>query len=172
MRSFKSVVLLQARTLQYAVEHGLNPIGIIHHLKFLATKAYAASYKPEAFIGYDERVRQKADREGISAFSDISHEDVLLHFCHKNVVFRKKSKKKSEGAKKKSGQKYCNNFNDAECSYKNCVFVHCSMIQTTEGRLARTSRDLNRIRLTSLLPRMLEMFASTLNRTILPVCLV
>lgn len=97
LSSFKSVILLQARTLLYVVEHGLD-----HHLKFWATKATAGSYKPEAFVGYDERVRQWAYREGISAFSDISREDVLLHFCHENVAYREKSKKKSEGAKKKS----------------------------------------------------------------------
>lgn len=127
LTSFESVILLQAKTLQYAVEHGLDPIGIIHHLKFLATKATAASYKPEAFIGYDDKVRQRADREGISAFADISHEDVLLHFCHENMVFRDKTKKKVEAGKKKSGQKYCNNYNDSECLYKNCVFLHRCM---------------------------------------------
>lgn len=127
LTSFESVILLQARSLLYAVEHGLDPIGIIHHLKFLATKATAATYKPEAFIGYDERVRQRACREGISAFTDISHEDVLLHFCHENMVYREKSKKKSEASKKKSGQKYCTNFNDTECLYKNCIFIHRCM---------------------------------------------
>ena len=54
-------------------------------------------YEPEAFIGYDESVRDRAGQSGPPAFSTIDHEDVLRFFSCENM--KQKGSQKKQNAK-------------------------------------------------------------------------
>lgn len=101
---------------------------LVHHLKFLATKAVKATYKPEAFILYDKAVRQRAAKTGLAAFGQVSQEEVVLQFCPENMVYKAKPGKKSDAPQsKKKTNSYCKHFNDDDCHFKGCVYAHRCM---------------------------------------------
>lgn len=120
--SFEMLMLVTANTMVYMLEHDLELDSIVHHLKFLATKATAARYKAEAFVNYDATVRHRVSRDGIQAFAEVSQEEVVLQFCQEHMLPKGKPVKKTELKKKTTN--YCRQYNDAECHYQNCIFSH------------------------------------------------
>lgn len=128
LKSFEALMLLSTRHVLYMLEHGVDPKELVHHMKFMASKAVLGHYKADAFISYDRVVRDRANREGVSAFANVLQEDVVLHFSPENMVPKpgKPSMKKSEPQKKKTGG-YCRNFNDGDCAYPRCIFLHRCM---------------------------------------------
>lgn len=120
--SFEMLMLVTANTMVYMLEHDLELDSIVHHLKFLASKATAARYKAEAFVNYDAIVRHRVTREGIHAFAEVSQEEVFLQFCQENMLPKYKVSKKPDMKKKTTN--YCRQYNDAECHYSNCIFAH------------------------------------------------
>lgn len=78
--SFEVLMLTTANTMIYMMERDLDVSTLVHHFKFLVTKAVAAHYKPEAFVNYDNAVCQCVARDGLPAFSDVSQEELVLQF--------------------------------------------------------------------------------------------
>lgn len=87
----------------------------------------AVQYKPAAFVNYDNAVRQRVAKDGLTAFSEVSQEEVVLQFCPENM--QPKFSKKGGGSKKL----YCHQYNDGECHYKHCIFAHKCMACNEAG---------------------------------------
>lgn len=128
LNSFEMLMLATANNLLYLLERDLDVSPLVHHFKFLATKAVRANYKPDAFVGYDNIVRQRVSKHGLAAFGEVSQEEVVLQFCPENMVYKGKSAKKSDSTQgKKKVNNYCKHFNDDECHYKACTYAHRCM---------------------------------------------
>lgn len=130
LRTFEGLVLMTSKHLLNMLEHGTDPTHLIHHLKFMATKATLGHYKHEAFLSYDRAVRQRATKEAGSAFSDVLQEDVVPHFSPENMLPKMPSKvsKTNAGVQKKKSAGYCRAFNDGDCPYgAKCIFSHRCM---------------------------------------------
>lgn len=56
--SFEMLMLTTANAMMYMLDCDMDISSLVHHFKFLAAKAVAAQYKPEAFVNYDSAVRQ------------------------------------------------------------------------------------------------------------------
>lgn len=127
LRTFECLMLMSSRHLVYLLEHGVDPTHLVHHIRFMATKATLGHYKLEAFISYDAVVRRRVAKEGMSAFSDVLQEDVVLHFSPENMIPKviKQAKKGDQAKKKSSG--YCKAFNDGDCAFAKCIFTHRCM---------------------------------------------
>lgn len=118
-------MLVTASTMIYLLDHDLDVSTLAHHFKFLATKATAAHYKPEAFTSDDNVLRHRVAKDGLQAFADVSQEEVVLQFCPENM-FPCKPVKKVEQKKKTSN--YCCQYNDAKWHYQNCIFAHRCLV--------------------------------------------
>lgn len=86
---FEMLMLMTANTMVYMLEHDLELDSILHHLKFLASKATAARYKAEAFVSYNAIVIHRVSCDGIQAFAEVSQEEVILQFCQENILLKK-----------------------------------------------------------------------------------
>lgn len=128
--SFEMLMLVTANTMTYLLDHDLDVSTLVHHFKFLAAKATAARYIPEAFVNYDSSVRHRVARDGLQAFADVSQEEVVLQFCPENMYPRKPVKKPEQ---KKKTSNYCRQYNDAECHYQNCIFAHRCLACDEQG---------------------------------------
>ena len=78
----------------------------------------------EAFIKYDQAVRERAGQHGPSTFGQVNQKDVMRFFCYDNVDSQKAAKSKGTATKKK-GDRICLPYNsEAGCAFKNCNFGH------------------------------------------------
>lgn len=130
MNSFEMLMLATANNMLYLLEKKMDLAPLVHHFKFLASKSVRATYKPDAFVSYDNIVRQRVAKHGLAAFGEVSQEEVVLQFCPENMVHRGKPGKKSDQSaqsKKKGSNGYCKHFNDDDCTYKACVYAHRCM---------------------------------------------
>lgn len=136
LRTFECLMLMSSRHLMYLLDHGTDPSPLVHHIKFMSAKATLGHYKPEAFITYDAVVRRRAAKVGLSAFADVLQEDVVLHFSPENMLPKpvKSSKKVDQSKKKSTG--YCRAYNEGDCPYTICIFVHRCMAceESSHGR--------------------------------------
>lgn len=93
-------------------EEGEDISGIISHGQYMAEKAAADVYIPDAFTGYDRFVRQVANRKGAKAFSTISELERRRFFNLEHYrevrAFRARNKNQSS-QKQKSGT--CRRYN-------------------------------------------------------------
>ena len=97
------------------------------HGLFMAEKAAKQVYDPVAFTMYDECVRERAGREGPTAFSKVEQEDVIRCFCYDNTKAAKAKEGSGKKASRQKSAKACNRFNDAGCASKSCMYTHkCS----------------------------------------------
>ena len=125
--SFERVVLIIFKTIAQLVENGGDVKGVVRHGLAMAEKAAKGVYKIEAFVKYDESVRERAGAVGPGAFGTVDQEDTLRFFSYDNVERAKSWKAgsgSSSGAGKKRSDKMCLKYNDQGCNAKSCYFVH------------------------------------------------
>ena len=123
--SFEKLMVITFKTLRQFLENKYDLKGLVRHGLSLTEKAAKDVYRPEAFVKYDESVRDRAAHDGPTAFNSVEQEDVLRFFCYDSV----KHKKTSGGASGKSGapqkrEKICLRYNDGGCTSKNCPYAH------------------------------------------------
>ena len=112
------------KTLQQVLELNKNVGGLVKHGLAMAEKASSGVYKVEAFISYDESVRERAGRSGPKTFGQVNHDDIMRFFCYDNVDKAKQAKTTPSTGKKKA-DRTCLRFNsEAGCLFKNCNFAY------------------------------------------------
>lgn len=121
--SFEGVILVAIRTIQAIYDSGEDPTPVIRHAEFLAKKASMIAYKPESYIGYDQRVRERANYQGITAFAEVAAEDIATYFCQEHMIARQ-SKAGRQQATVRKPKRTCINYNESSCSYKGCQYAH------------------------------------------------
>ena len=124
VNSFERLMLVHFKTMQLLLEMKHDVSGLVKHGIAMSEKAAKKVYEPEAFIVYDESVRERAGLVGPSAYGNVVQEDMLRFFsCEYMRRTRSIGKEKSQASKKKS-DKLCIRFNDNGCNAKSCAFVH------------------------------------------------
>ena len=98
--------------------------GVVKHGIAMAEKASKNVFEAEAFVLYDESVRERAGEVGPSAFSVVVQEDALRFFSCENMKKSRTTSKASTQSTKKKSDKLCIRFNDGGCSAENCHFLH------------------------------------------------
>ena len=132
----EQLMVIAFKTIIQLLDLGQDVRGVAKHGLFMAEKAAKQVYDPIAFTMYDECVRERAGRNGPSAFSTVEQEDVVRCFCHDNT----KASRAKEGSIKKSSRqksiKLCHRFDDTGCSSKSCMYTHrCSSCdESTHGK--------------------------------------
>lgn len=121
--SFEGVILVAIRTIQAVYESGNDPTPVLKHTEFLAKKASMISYKSDSYIGYDQRVRERASYQGIRAFAEVASEDIATYFCQEHMIPRQNRGGKQQTSARRQ-KRTCINFNETTCNYKSCVYAH------------------------------------------------
>lgn len=124
--SFEKIMVGTFRTLSQMLEDGEDVTGIISHGQYMAEKAAADVYIPDAFTGYDRYVRQVASRKGPKAFASMSELErsrfFNLEYYREVCAFRARNKSQ-QPQKQKTGT--CRRYNsDNGCFARNCLYVH------------------------------------------------
>ena len=109
MNDIDSLMMVPFRTMVELQEEGEDLSGIINHGLLLAEKSSKGVYNFEALLSYDEVVRKRAGRKGISEFKNVKQEEVMKHFCFDNSLGT--DQKKASKSKTKRSDKVCLRFN-------------------------------------------------------------
>ena len=105
------------KTIQQLLDAKYDVSGVVKHGLTMAEKASKKVFEVEAFLLYDESVRERAGEAGPTAFGHVNQEDSLRFFSAENM-------RKATNKAKKKGDKSCIRFNDGGCNSKSCYFVH------------------------------------------------
>ena len=127
IESFELLMVVTFKTIQQLMDAKYDVTGLVKHGLMMAEKASKKVFEVEAFLLYDESVRERAGETGPTAFGQVNQEDSLRFFSAENM--RKASYKAKPTASpgsqlKKRSDKLCIRYNDGGCSSKSCFFVH------------------------------------------------
>ena len=128
VESFELLMVVTFKTMEELLAMGKNVKGLVWHGLAMSEKAATGIYKVDAFVKYDESVRDRAGRFGPSTFGVVNQEDVMRHFCYDNAEASKTSKgssKASTSSTKRKTDKICLKYNGENgCNFKSCTFAH------------------------------------------------
>ena len=115
----------------------------------MSEKAATNVYKVDAFVKYDEAVRDRAGQEGPSTFGVVNQEDVLRYFCFDNAEPQRQSKAtaaaSSKTSTKKRLDKICLKYNNENgCNLKACTFKHNCIACEEPGHPRKECKALKR----------------------------
>ena len=125
--SFEKLMVVTFKTMEELMSLGKDVKGLVRHGLALSEKASTGIYKVDAFVKYNESVRDRAGRQGPSTFGEVNQEDVMRHFCYDNAETHRVGKLSSKApvAAKKRGEKICLKYNGENgCNFKSCTFKH------------------------------------------------
>ena len=138
-----SLMMVTFRTMMELQEEGEDVSGILQHGLLLAEKSSKGVYKFEALLSYDELVRKRAGREGLSEFGNVRQEEVMKHFCFDNSIATEQ--KKASKAKSKRAEKVCLRYNgDDGCVMKNCFYAHKCLACDDPGHPKRDCKNIKK----------------------------
>ena len=135
--SFESLMVITFKTIQQLADCKHDSTGVVKHGLTMAEKASKKVFKVDAFVRYDESVRERAGESGPAAFGQVVQEDTLRFFSVDNIDRSTyKSKPTASGQAKKKSEKLCIRFNDGGCSSKSCFFAHKCVVcdETSHGK--------------------------------------
>ena len=142
--SYEKLMVVTFKTLEQLVELNKDVKGLIRHGLAMSEKASAGVYKVNAFIQYDESVRERAGRHGPSTFGQVDQEDIMRFFCYDNVDKQKQAKSTGTVSKKKA-DRVCLRYNsEAGCLFKNCSFAHKCIACEEVGHARKDCRVLKK----------------------------
>ena len=143
IENFEALVAITFKTLRKLVDNKQEIKGLLRHGQTMAEKASKKVYHLDAFVKYDEAVRERAGRVGPTAFGTVIQEDVLTHFCYDNTIRARQQLKTNTKEKRPKSDKTCNRYNDSGCFSKTCNYQHkCqSCDQFGHGRRDCKSQD-------------------------------
>ena len=122
---FETLVVIMFKTIQQLLDAKYDVSGMVKHGLMMAEKVSKNVFELNAFLLYDESVRDRAGETGPTAFGQVYQEDSLRFFSADNM---KKSTPKTKagpsGHVKKRSDKLCIRLNDGGCISKSCFFVH------------------------------------------------
>ena len=122
--SFEKIMIVTFKTIEQLLNMGKDVKGLVRHGLALSEKASTGFYKVDAFVSYDDSVRERAGRQGPSTFGVVNQDDVMRYFCVDNAE-RSRNAKASQSTGKKKSDKVCLKFNsDTGCTFRFCNFVH------------------------------------------------
>ena len=125
VESFESLMVVTLKTIQQLADVKYDVSGVVKHGITMAEKAAKDVFEVEAFLLYDESVRERAGQLGPSAFGQVVQEDSIRFFSADNMKKTShKSKSAVGGQSKKRSDKLCIRFNDGGCNSKNCFYTH------------------------------------------------
>lgn len=130
---FEAVVLIAMRTIYELLDGGLDPSPIYKHIEFMSKKSLQCNYQPETFVLYDACVRERAAREGVSAFGKVDQCETAMYFSQENMIQRQNRTGKSQNQARKKSKQPCWSYNDSGCQYKNCSYGHFCAICEEAG---------------------------------------
>ena len=137
----ESVMMVTFRTMLEMQDDGEELSGILAHGLLLSEKSSKGVYKYEALLSYDESVRKRAGREGVSEFGNVKQEEVMRHFCFDNSIAT--DQKKASKPKSNKNDKVCLRYNgDEGCSVKNCFYAHRCLACDDPGHPKRECKNL------------------------------
>ena len=123
--TFEKLMVITFKTLRQFLENKYDIRGLVRHGLSLSEKAAKDVYRPEAFVRYDESVRDRAAHDGPSAFNSVEQEDVLRFFCYDSVKTKKAGTATStKGGSSQKKDKICLRYNDSGCTSKGCPYAH------------------------------------------------
>ena len=123
--SYEKLMVVTFRTMEQLQELNRDVKGLVKHGLAMSEKAATGVYKVDAFVRYDESVRERAGRQGPGTFGQVNHEDCLRFFCYDSVDKQKAKPSAGATSTKKRGDRTCLRYNgDTGCSFKNCSFAH------------------------------------------------
>ena len=139
-----SLMMVTFRTLLELKEEGEDVSGLLHHGLLLAEKSSKGVYKFDALLSYDEVVRKRAGRDGVSEFKNVKQEEVMKHFCFDNSVATEQ-KKSVKGKPKARAEKVCLRYNgDDGCTMKNCYYAHRCLACDDQGHPKRDCKNIKK----------------------------
>ena len=122
--SFEKIMIVTFKTMEQLLNMGKDVKGLVRHGLAMSEKASTGFYKVDAFVNYDDAVRERAGRQGPSTFGVVSQDDVMRYFCVDNAE-RSRNAKAPQTAGKKKSDKVCLKFtSEAGCTFRFCNFVH------------------------------------------------
>ena len=138
-----SLMMVTFRTMLELQEEGEDLSGLLQHGLLLAEKSSKGVYKFDALLSYDEVVRKRAGREGVSEFKNVRQEEVMKHFCFDNSVVTEL--KKPSKTKSKRAEKVCLRYNgDDGCTMKNCFYAHKCLACDDPGHAKRDCKNIKK----------------------------
>ena len=142
--SFEKLMVVTFKTLEQLLDLNKDVRGLVKHGLAMSEKASAGVYKVNAFIMYDESVRERAGRSGPSTFGQVDQEDIMRFFCYDNVD-KQKQLKSATAVSKKKADRTCLRYNgEAGCSFKNCSFAHKCIACEEMGHARKDCRVLKK----------------------------
>ena len=95
IENFAALVTITFKTLRKLAENKQEIKGLLRHGQTMAEKVSKKVYHLDAFVKYDEAVRERAGRVGPTAFGTVIQEDILTHFCYGNTIKARQQAKPS-----------------------------------------------------------------------------
>ena len=123
IENFEALVAITLKTLKKLVENKQETKRLIRHGQSMAEKASKKVYHLDAFVKYDEAVREKAGRVGPTAFGTVVQE-MGLHFCYDNTIKARQQTKIGTKEKRQKSEKTCNRYKENGCFSKTCNYQH------------------------------------------------
>ena len=143
--SFEDLMVVTFKTMEELISMGKDVKGLVRHGLALSEKAATGIYKVEAFVKYDESVRERAGRRGPSTFGDVNQEDVMRHFCYDNAETNKPGKAQGKTSGRKRADKICLKYNGENgCNFKSCTFQHKCIACEEPGHPRKDCKALKR----------------------------
>ena len=145
--SFESLMYVTFKTALKLMELKYDARGILKHGMAMAEKAAKNVYEVDAFLQYDESVRERAGQTGPSAFGTVVQEDVLMHYCFDNTIKQKGSSKQQQSSKKagsSKAEKTCLRYNEGGCNNKSCHFMHRCIACDDLGHPKKDCKNVNK----------------------------
>ena len=125
--TFEEIMVVTFKTLSKIADLKGDVRGLIEHGLVMADKASKSLFVSEAFVGYDEGVRERAGESGPKAFGVVQQEEILKHFCYENTKKHRAQSKTQVKTSRSKSDKTCHRFNDGGCQSKSCMYSHrCS----------------------------------------------
>ena len=122
--SFEDLMLITFKTMSKLLEIKSDVKGVVSHGQFMSDKASKNVFVDEAFVDYDQDVRNRAGEAGPSAFGTVLQEEVFTHFCLENTKKHRALNKSTTKQAKGKSDKICLRYNDAGCVSKSCAYAH------------------------------------------------
>ena len=118
IENFEALVAITFKTLKKLVENKQESKGLICHGQTMAEKASKKVYHLDAFVMYDEAVRERAGRVGPTAFGTVVQED------DDNTIKARQQTKIGTKEKRQKSEKTCNRYKENGCFSKTCNYQH------------------------------------------------
>ena len=127
-------------------EEGYEVTGVMEHVRFLAEKANTRTYTTQSWARYDEAVRSKARKVGLSAYSGGDLE-LSTRFLGADATREVRKQKLSAVSKFRGGRqgwprdkdagqmRVCLAYNEGCCTFQNCRYSHVCLLCKEVGHV-------------------------------------